>query len=113
MTKKRVNPKSLENLTHEGRPTTHGEKKVTHNISVTPTGWSGVLNIARAFGVSVSELIEQVGRQKLKVDQNLQPPVSDSEKMKLVKDAAAQAAMLQETLQELVNLADSGADRSE
>jgi hypothetical protein len=113
MTKKRVNPKSLENLTHEGRPTTHGEKKVTHNISVTPTGWSGVLNVAHAFGVSVSELIEQVGRQKLKVDQNVQPSATDSEKVKLFRDAAAQAAALQETLKELANLTDAGAERSD
>ncbi|NEP09740.1 MAG: hypothetical protein F6K14_05850 [Symploca sp. SIO2C1] len=75
MTRK-INPKSLKNLTHDGRPTIHNERKTTHNISITPTGWSGLNKIAKSMGYSsVSEFIERVGRGEVnlkpKVDTNL------------------------------------------
>jgi hypothetical protein len=112
MTKKSVSLRSLENLTHEGRPTTHGEKKATHNVSVTPTGWSGVLNVARSFDLSVSELIEQVGRNRLRVEPNLEPAATEVEKVQIYKDVVTHATKLQEKLEELVKITDLGKDES-
>lgn len=58
-----MHPKSLENLTyHEGRPLTYGEPKKRREVSVTDTGWMGVKAFARARGLSVSELLERIGR---------------------------------------------------
>ncbi|MEM9805793.1 MAG: hypothetical protein AAF959_10980 [Cyanobacteria bacterium P01_D01_bin.56] len=65
-TTKPIHPKSLENLNREGRPTVHSEKKKTHNISVTETGWQGIQERAREYGCnSVSEFVEKVGRMEL------------------------------------------------
>jgi hypothetical protein len=69
MTERKIHPRSLENLTHEGRPKIHGEKKTAHNVSVTPTGWQGAQAAAAKLGFSsVSELIEQLGRQQVRVE---------------------------------------------
>lgn len=70
MAKRKVSLRSLQNLTHHGRPTDHDEKKTTHNISVTPTAWKGVHDVASSLGYpSVSEFIEQVGRRQIYVEQ--------------------------------------------
>jgi hypothetical protein len=60
---RKMNPKSLENLQHEGRPLLHGEPKRTREVSVTQTGWDGAKQLAQSVGAnSVSELIERLGR---------------------------------------------------
>ena len=70
--KKKINPNSLKNLTHEGRPTVYKQKKTTHNISVTPAGWEGVKAKAHSLGYSgVSELVEQVGRGQVHIEKKL------------------------------------------
>ena len=64
--KKELHPNSLKNLTcHEGRPQKWGEKKKTRKLTVTETGWEGVVAIAQAQGHSVSELLEMLGRGQL------------------------------------------------
>jgi hypothetical protein len=67
--KPKINPKSLKNLTHEGRPTVYEQKKTTHNITVTPAGWEGLQAKAHSLGYSgVSEFVEQVGRGQVHVE---------------------------------------------
>lgn len=63
--KRKFNPKSLENLTHEGRPQAYDEAKQGHRVTVTPTGWEGFRSIAEQLDISVSELIERFGRGQL------------------------------------------------
>lgn len=60
-----LNPKSLENLTHDGRPPKYGEKKKVRRLTVTEEGWQGVSEIASAYDLSVSEILELVGRGEL------------------------------------------------
>ena len=44
------------------------EKKSRRNLLATDTGWFGAMQIAKQeFGLSLSELVEQIGRGKLKV----------------------------------------------
>lgn len=63
-----VNPISKRNLRHDGRPTDYGEPKRSRSPTVTDLGWRGVAGVARALGVrSPSELIEQIGRRRLRV----------------------------------------------
>lgn len=62
---RKFNPKSLENLTHEGRPPAYDEPKEGHSVSVTATGWMGFCSIADQLDISVSELIERFGRGQL------------------------------------------------
>ncbi len=62
---RKINPKSLENLTHEGRPPAYDEPKEGHQVSVTTTGWAGFRSIADQLDISVSELIERFGRGQL------------------------------------------------
>jgi hypothetical protein len=70
MSKSKINPKSLKNLTyHEGRPKVYTQKKTTHNITVTPDGWKGIQDKAKSLGYSgVSEFMEQVGRNEVYVE---------------------------------------------
>ncbi|MCT7964355.1 hypothetical protein NG791_27125 [Laspinema sp. D1] len=64
--KKELHPNSLKNLTyHEGRPKKWGEQKKTRKLTVTETGWEGVVEIAQEQGHSVSELLEMLGRGQL------------------------------------------------
>ncbi|MCT7955969.1 hypothetical protein [Laspinema palackyanum] len=64
--KKELHPNSLKNLTyHEGRPQKWGEQKKTRKLTVTETGWEGVVAIAQEQGHSVSELLEMLGRGQL------------------------------------------------
>jgi hypothetical protein len=105
MAKKIVNPNSIANLTHEGRPRTYGEKKETHNISVTPTGWGGISKIAQVFGISVSELVEQLGRNILRVEINPDTSsVNEAERLELYQEIVEQAANLEEKLATLITI---------
>lgn len=63
-----THPKSLANLTHEGRPKAYGVEKKQRYLSVTEEGWNGVKEIvAEAECKSVSELLEKLGRRELKI----------------------------------------------
>lgn len=69
MPKRQMNPNSLKNLTHEGRPPAFDEPKKKRYPSVTDTGWEGSQVAAQALGYSgVSELLENLGRGKLKIE---------------------------------------------
>ena len=62
------NPKSLKNLTRagEGRPRKYSEPKKQRSVSVTDLAWQNTKNIAKnELNLSMSELIEQIGRGKL------------------------------------------------
>ncbi|MBW4489177.1 MAG: hypothetical protein KME12_15415 [Trichocoleus desertorum ATA4-8-CV12] len=67
--KRKIHPKSLANLTHMGRPPIHGEAKQGRKVRVTRVGWSGLQAIAARLGLSVSELLEQLGRGQFEVRQ--------------------------------------------
>lgn len=63
MSKRKVHPNSLKNLIHSGRPLTLGEPKKPRQLTVSETGWEGVLSIARELGCTgVSDLLERIGR---------------------------------------------------
>ncbi|URD48169.1 hypothetical protein [Chroococcidiopsis sp. CCNUC1] len=59
-------PNSIDNLIHEGRPSgepIYGEPKKRRTLTITESGWQGLVNAAKASGCSsVSEYLEQVGR---------------------------------------------------
>ena len=64
-----THPKSLENLTHEGRPLTYDEAKKRHEVSVTDTGWTGAKKAAKEAGCTgISDLLEKIGRGELTVN---------------------------------------------
>jgi hypothetical protein len=69
MTKRKMNPKSLENLTHEGRPQAFEEPKQRRYLSVTASGWEGAQQVAKAAGCrgGVSEFLERLGRGEFEV----------------------------------------------
>ena len=60
------NPNSLDNLIHKGRPTgeeIYGEPKKKRTLTVTESGWQGLVKAARASGcTSVSQYLEKIGR---------------------------------------------------
>ena len=60
-----TNPNSLANLKHEGRPLKRGARKKTRRLSVTDEGWSGCQIIAKDVNLSVSEILEAIGRGEL------------------------------------------------
>lgn len=64
MAKRKVNPKSLENLIHEGRPQAFEEPKKRRYLSVTETGWEGAQGAIASAGCKggVSEFLERLGR---------------------------------------------------
>ena len=62
-----MNPESLANLVHDRRPETYDEPKKHRRLTVTTTGWDGVQAIAAEHGISVSELLEKLGRKQLAV----------------------------------------------
>lgn len=67
-TKTNINPRSLENLKHEGRPPAFEEEKKRRTLTVTDSGWDGTMAVAKALGSrGVSELIELIGRGQLQV----------------------------------------------
>lgn len=64
------NPKSLKNLRlGDGDVRTrYAEQKKQRSITLTDTGWKAVRGIAKEeFGLSVSELFEQIGRGNIKL----------------------------------------------
>lgn len=66
--KRAINPRSLENLKHEGRPPAFEEKKKRRTLTVTDSGWDGTMTVAKTLGCrGVSELIELIGRGQLQV----------------------------------------------
>lgn len=68
MPKRQINPNSLKNLIHEGRPPAFDEPKQRRYLSVTETGWSGSQAAVKALGYSgVSELLENLGRGRVKI----------------------------------------------
>ena len=68
-TTKVVNPKSLANLMHEGRPPAFDEEKKRRTLTVTESGWEGTMAIAKELGCrGISELIESIGRNQLLVN---------------------------------------------
>ena len=63
-----INPKSLANLQPGQSNPLYDELKKQRSVTLTETGWIEVKKIAKEkFGVSVSELLEQVGRGKLEL----------------------------------------------
>lgn len=60
-------PNSLANLKHEGRPPITGERKRNRTITVTDTGWQNAQSIASSLGMSISELVEKLGREEIKI----------------------------------------------
>ncbi|MEG5175208.1 hypothetical protein [Microcoleus sp. B3-D7] len=60
-----LHPNSLANLKLGGGEPRYEEPKKQRNIQVTSAGWEGFRAIARERGLSLSELIEQIGRRKI------------------------------------------------
>jgi hypothetical protein len=73
----RNNPRSLENLVHEGRPRLYEQAKKRHGITLTDDGWEGFQELASTVQLrgqtklSVSELVESFGRRT--IDLRLDP----------------------------------------
>ena len=65
MTGRGNNPNSLANLNREGRPLKRGTTKKHRRLSVTEEGWIGCKELADELGMSVSEIIESLGRKEL------------------------------------------------
>ena len=64
------NPNSLANLTtgRGGRKSAFGAQKKQRYLTITDEGWEGAKKIAIAAGCSsVSELLEKLGREQVKV----------------------------------------------
>lgn len=55
-------PNSLANLNRAGGQSRYEEPKKQRNIQVTSVGWEGIRAIAIERGLSLNELIEQIGR---------------------------------------------------
>lgn len=60
-----THPNSLANLKHDGRPLKRGSAKKTRRLSVTEEGWSGCQKLSQELGLSVSEILESLGRGEL------------------------------------------------
>ena len=58
-------PNSLANLKHDGRPLKRGSAKKSRRLSVTNEGWEGCQKLSSEIGLSVSEIIESLGRGEL------------------------------------------------
>jgi hypothetical protein len=67
----RNNPRSLENLVHEGRPRLYEQAKKRHGITLTDDGWEGFQELASTVQLkgqsklSASELVESFGRRAI------------------------------------------------
>ena len=57
-----THPNSLANLKHEGRPLKRGSAKKHRRLSITDEGWQGCQELSSELGMSVSEILESVGR---------------------------------------------------
>lgn len=67
---RKMNPKSLKNLKmgqSPGRKTIYSQSKSRHGVTLTDDAWVGVQAIAVRLGVSVSEMLERIGRNQLAV----------------------------------------------
>lgn len=63
-----INPKSLENLIHEGRPPAFDEEKKRRTLTITESGWEGAMSVAKSLDCrGISEMIELIGRGQLLV----------------------------------------------
>ena len=51
----------------DGRATLHGARKKARNLSLTDDAWSNIKVIAKEHNLSVSELVELIGRGKIKI----------------------------------------------
>ncbi len=60
-----AHPNSLANLQHEGRPLKRGSTKKHRRLTVTEEGWQGCVEISEELGISVSEILESLGRGEL------------------------------------------------
>ncbi len=58
-------PNSLANLKHEGRPLKRGSAKKPRRLSVTNEGWEGCQQLSLEVGLSISEILESLGRGEL------------------------------------------------
>ncbi len=57
-----THPNSLANLKHEGRPLKRGTTKKHRRLSITDEGWQGCQELSSELGLSVSEILESLGR---------------------------------------------------
>ncbi len=78
-----VNPNSLANLDlgrgpGHGRTSEYEEPKKRHGVTITEQGWKGLEALAAKEGVSVSELLERIGRGLL--------PVMDAEQLEALEE---------------------------
>ncbi len=60
-----THPNSLANLKHDGRPLKRGSIKKSRRLSVTNEGWEGCQQLSLELGLSVSEILESLGRGEL------------------------------------------------
>ncbi|WP_416671274.1 hypothetical protein [Egbenema bharatensis] len=87
--KPQTNPRSLANLTHEGRPLAYDQPKKTRAITVTEDGWRGFQALADgargtgAKGLSASELVESLGRGTIDLRQPMKQLMSPETLAKL------------------------------
>jgi hypothetical protein len=66
---KNPNPKSLENLTHDGRKTLWGEPKKKRTLTLTDTCWQTLEQwVSRNGERSISELLEALTRGMIEVE---------------------------------------------
>lgn len=57
-------PNSRKNLRlSSGRPLAYGEPKRVHEMMLTDTAWNALKEHAQSLGISVSEVVERLGRQ--------------------------------------------------
>ena len=68
--KRKINPVSLQNLKpgqSPGRKRLHASLKKGRSITATDEGWKGFQDLAKSFGFSVSEFVDQIGLGNLTV----------------------------------------------
>ncbi|MEH2458805.1 hypothetical protein [Nostoc sp.] len=62
---KKISRKGLKSL--RGQPEAYDELKKIVSISLTPTAIKGLDDLSRAYMISISELIERIGRQMIQL----------------------------------------------
>jgi hypothetical protein len=70
MRKRKLNPASLQNLKpgeSTGRKRIHDSVKRGRSVTATDEGWQGFQELAKSFGYSASEFVDQLGRGNLAV----------------------------------------------
>jgi hypothetical protein len=68
--KRKINPTSLKNLKpgeSPGRKRLHESIKRGRGITATDEGWKGFQELAKSFGFSVSEFVDQIGLGNLAI----------------------------------------------